>query len=361
MLTNKITYSYNDVMIMPSVITSFLSRKEAEILNQEDKLPLFTAPMSSIINIENRTIFELNGINTIIPRNIDFKIRKEFIIKGCWVALSLKEFEDCILNEKIETKEKIKVLIDIANGHMQIVYDFVSKAKHIYGKGIEIMIGNIANPETYVEVHRCGADYVRCSIGTGRGCLSSSNVGVGYGMASLIDDIVQIRNYMFTQEEIKKGQYPKIIADGGIRNYSDTIKALALGADYVMIGSLFASMLESCGETFLHDKIIDNSIINEMYEEEKREFLRNNSNINKSFYGMSTKKAQLLCHNEKLKTSEGIECKLPCKYTLKQWVDNFKDYLKSAMSYTNCKTLYEFRNNVKLNLISNSTQTSINK
>lgn len=361
MLTNKVTYSYNDVMIMPSIMTSFTTRKEANVFYENDKLPLFTAPMSSIINVENRTIFELNGINTIIPRNIDFMTRKEFIIKGYWVALSLKEFENCILNEKIETKEKIKVLIDIANGHMKVVYDFVSKAKHIYDKNIEIMIGNIANPETYIEVYRCGADYVRCSIGTGRGCLSSSNVGVGYGMASLIDDIVQIRNTMFTKEEIKNGKYPKIIADGGIRNYSDAIKALALGADYVMIGSLFASMLESCSETFLNDKVIDNSIFNEMYEDEKREFLRKNSNINKSFYGMSTKKAQILCHNENLKTSEGIECILPCKYTLKQWIDNFKDYLKSAMSYTNCKTLFEFRNNVKLNLISNSTQTSINK
>ena len=360
MILNKKTYSYNDVMIMPSVITSFTSRKEAFILDKNNKLPLFTAPMSSVIDLSNQEIFEQYNINTILPRTLDIDIRKNEILSGKWVALSLSEFKNIILNNKLETNKQLKVLIDIANGHMKIVYDLVREAKNIYGNNILIMIGNIANPSTYLEVVKSGADYVRCSIGTGRGCLSSSNVGVGYGIASLIDDIVQIRNSIFTKEEIINGEYPKIIADGGIRNYSDVIKALALGADYVMIGSIFASMLESCGDTYINNNKFNNETIFTLDENEKREIIKNNK-VYKNFYGMSTKKAQILCHNENLKTSEGIECSLECKYTIKQWVENFIDYLRSAMSYTNCKTLYEFNNNVKLNLISESTQNSINK
>ena len=71
------------------------------------------------------------------------------------------------------------------------------------------------------------------------GCLSTSNTGIHYPIASLINDIVQIRDEISS----KYDKLPKIIADGGIRNYSDAIKALALGSDYVMIGSVFAKML----------------------------------------------------------------------------------------------------------------------
>ena len=136
-------------------------------------------------------------------------------------------------------------------------------------------------------------------------------------MATLISDIAKLK------EEIKDDyrNLPYIVADGGIRNYSDAIKALALGADYVMIGSVFAKMLESAapketneqGETFA------------------------------TFYGMASREGQIALSGAKTKTSEGIKKTLKVEYTMEGWTKNFIDYLRSAMSYVGAETLDAFR------------------
>ena len=76
-------------------------------------------------------------------------------------------------------------------------------------------------------------------------CITTSNVSIHYPQASLIDECYNIKKQLLLETE---DILPKIIADGGIRNYDHVIKALALGADYVMIGSLFAQCIESAGE-----------------------------------------------------------------------------------------------------------------
>ena len=116
------------------------------------------------------------------------------------------------------------------NGNMKKIVDIVKEIK-IHHPTTIIMVGNIANPETYVALGKAGADYVRCSIGTGAGCTTAANVAINYPMGSLISECAQLKK----QYNLKA----KIVADGGMRNYSDIIKALALGADYIMIGNLF--------------------------------------------------------------------------------------------------------------------------
>ena len=88
-------------------------------------------------------------------------------------------------------------------------------------------------------------DFIRVGIGGGSGCITTSNVSTHYPQASLIDECYNIKKQLLLETE---DILPKIIADGGIRNYDHVIKALALGADYVMIGSLFAQCIESAGE-----------------------------------------------------------------------------------------------------------------
>ena len=115
------------------------------------------------------------------------------------------------------------------------------------------MAGNIANPQTYREYCEAGIDYVRCSIGSGSCCTTASNTSVHYPIASLIDEINTIKSNRISNNQFTT----KVIADGGIRNFSDVVKALALGADYVMVGGLFSSFIESAG------KIVDgNCFIN---------------------------------------------------------------------------------------------------
>jgi len=80
------------------------------------------------------------------------------------------------------------------------------------------------------------------------------------------------------------------------------------------------------------------------------------------FYGMASKAGQIAMKGEKVHTSEGIEKTLPVTYTIATWVENMTDYLRSAMSYTNCRNLKEFKpNNVDCVIISLQTQKSINK
>ncbi len=351
---DKIYYTYEDVTIMPNVISPIEHRSECIPLDEDGMLPLFTAPMNTVVDKDNFSLFENEMIHAILPRTEKLELRIEYSLKGRWAAYSMTEFESVFCDEtsKLDESNGIKALIDIANGHMQKSSDLVRAAKNIYGDNITIMVGNIANPRTYEEYARVGADYIRCSIGTGCGCLSSSNTSIHVPMVTLIDDIVAVR------EEIR-GMYkklPKIIADGGIRNYRDIIKALALGADYVMIGSVFAKMVESAahksctGEDWFGLPITTTvRDLDNVHKEDtgwygeyngKKIFLEN---INATFYGMASREGQIALNGEKKKTSEGLKKTLPVEYTMHGWTTNFIDYLRSAMSYVGVKTLDDFK------------------
>lgn len=337
-------YSYDDVMVQPAVVSEINSRRECNPFNKDEMLPIFTAPMSTVVNLENRDKFEENNIYTIIPRNIDLQERLNSSLSGKWAAFSLKEFSNLFCNPyHVNTTDAIwRVLIDIANGHMQKMYDMVKTAKYIHGDKVQIMVGNIANPETYKVCYEAGVWGVRCSIGSGCGCITTSNTSICYPIASLISEIYQMKNDIFLHNNFlnkEREEMPKIIADGGVRNYSDVIKALALGADYVMVGSLFAAMDESAGETVVMD--------GKSYKE---------------FYGMASREGQIAINGEKTKTSEGIKKYLPIIGNISQWTDNMTAYLRSAMSYCNIKDVKDFNpTNVTLNVVSNNTKNSINK
>ena len=135
-----------------------------------------------------------------------------------------------------------------------------------------------------------------------------------------------------------------IVADGGMKSYADIIKALALGADYVMLGSILNKCLESAGETRLYG-----FKINQHGKLAKLAFSLGLP-IYKVFRGMSTKQAQKAMGVTQ-KTSEGIVTRRKVEYTFEGWLNNFNHYLSSAMSYTNSKKLEEFIGNVQYELI----------
>lgn len=349
--TKNIKFDFNDILIEPAVKTDIDSRKQVNPFDKNGMLPIFTAPMDTVVDEYNYRDFLKNKINVCFPR-----ISQSLVVSNSFnyfSSLSLDEFIKVYLNEEKTLQRKHFVLIDIANGHMKKMMNAVSKAKSLYGENIFIMAGNVASPETFQELSKAGADAVRIGIGNGNGCLTTQQTGVGYPMASLIRDCYHRSLGMIDNKTL-------IIADGGMKNYSDVIKAIALGADYVMVGSLLNKCLESCGETriFNHFKINlrSNLGFNFAHYAFKAGF-----KLTKRFRGMSTKEVQKNWGNEVLKTSEGVVRVRPVEYTIAQWSGNFEDYLRSAMSYTNCKTLEEFRGNVKLNMISEQSYKRFNK
>lgn len=396
-------YSYNDVTIIPAEISDIKSRKECNVFIEDEKcknvLPIFTAPMSTIVNENNISIFKNNGIIPILPRNVGVdpqneKDRFDTIInyleeKDIWVAVSLKEFTTIFASDElpdglrdIEENHTFKVCIDLANGHMKHLYEVINKAKDLSRErkyNLIIMTGNIANPDTYEWICKnAEVDYIRLNIGSGSNCITASNTSVYMPTATLINECRNIK--VNVEHNINRYKScPKLIADGGIRNYSDVIKALALGADYVMIGGLFTAMLESAGDMTVesynshynyhtNNGWINDGVQNVLYywdlfnEDKKREFIKDMKSITKESYGMSTKKAQKLFNpNAKSKTSEGCTKYIPVKYTVKQWTDNMIDYLKSAMSYTNKRDIKDFIGNVTLILNSPYAVASVNK
>lgn len=349
-------YSLDDIFIVPAVISDIDSRSECETTYDDGKLPLFTAPMSSVVDTNNYKLFESCGINAIIPRTVDLNTRINMMNGRKWCAFSISEFED-IYNNKLDdafSKENpIKILIDIANGNMKMLHDLVREVKSEYGDNIKIMTGNVANPLTYETLSNAGADYIRIGVGTGSACLTASNTSVYYPMGSLIKEVYEIST------RIENPAY--IVADGGMKNYSDIIKSLALGADFVMCGGIFNKMLESAAKT-IHLDITGKGMQVDQYSKELKSLFKNSMmRIVKEHYGMSTKRAQIEMGRKYTTTSEGVEKTNDVEYTMEQWVENFNDYLKSAMSYTSSKTLHDFIGEVETVLVSNNSKLAINK
>ena len=374
MLIKEMKYSYNDIAIVPAIKSDVEHRSECNPYTGkfgDSSLPIFTAPMSTVVNEKNFSLFEDNNIIPILPRNFPLETRIDYLKRGKWAAVGLQEFEDLFIrnNWNMELYPDVNVLIDIANGHMSKLHNLIydAKTKYMWPIRFKVMAGNIANPQTYYEMAKAGVDFCRINIGVGEGCITWSNLGTGYPCASLISEIYEIKKKLEHCGEFT----PMIIADGGIRNYSDVLKAKALGSDYVMIGGLFSKLIESAAPTFYYQN--DGKSITEIdpfehkidaypdgtFDIDEEHII---DNLHKVFYGMASRRGQEDINGEKKKTSEGIQKIFSATTNLRKWKENMVSYMQSAMSYTNCYHIDEFNpENVDCIVISNQTKESINK
>lgn len=364
----KVKLGYEDISIVPEVISDIKSRKECFCWIDGWNLPIFTAPMDNVVDESTSKVFRDRGIPVVFPRTIPFERRINLLYQSnntFFISFSQQEAKELFLNYtsensilllRLKIKESINrgwfICIDIADGHMSELLQIVKQIKENYN-AVKIMTGNIANPKTYEHYENAGCDYVRCNIGSGSGCTTASNVGVFYPTFSLIKET--------WEEKQRINGKCKIIADGGIKGYRDIQKAL-IYADYVMIGGLFSKAIDSAGTpvygraywNFFGKRILNpfktffiygKPVKPKNYEKVLKQIKRGKLDVWKQFYGMSTKVAQAKMNPDaKLKTSEGLVKLQKVEYSLAQWVQNETDYLRSAMSYTNSRNLEEYKN-----------------
>ena len=197
-------------------------------------------------------------------------------------------------------------------------------------------------------------------------CTTSCNVGIHFPTATLIDELRMKKEVW----EENHDESTKVIVDGGIQNFDDIQKCIALGAFAVMSGSIFAKAQEACEPiVFLQPDNLNmaDAIPADEYFEKLSE-LRERSNAIENddneywaayrklsqrkpyrlYYGMSTKLAQRKTGGSGKRTSEGIVKPVPVEYPIVKWAENMSDYMKSCMSYIGCRTIEEMRENTEL-------------
>lgn len=307
-------YSLDEVSIIPSTFTSVKSRKDI-ITTYTSKLPIFVAPMTCLVDFINFSSFEDSKVIPILPvydiNNKEFfKQRLTFIQQSKWVALTLNEFEDTFCRNKwnLDKENLFNICIDTANGHLHDIYVATKYAKKSF-PNLAIMVGNIANPKTYDEICKNYSDsvqFIRVGIGGGSGCTTSVQTGVHTSLPYLITEINKIKKSYANK--------PLVIADGGVNTIDRAIKCLALGADYIMMGSMFANCKE----------------------------VGNYNEVKNEYYGQSSIRGQLDRFGEIRSNPEGLEKIVEINTTLNEVCSKFDAALRSAMSYCNAKTLEEF-------------------
>ena len=359
----KIGYSLKDVTVIQAPIGKYLHRADVNpftnICGRDGVYPIFVSPMASVTDEKNYKVWIDNKLTPVIPRsvkqNIDFKSRMK-LAEETFVSISLQEAEEELLKMEVKPdQKKIYICIDIANGNLQNLYHACKKLKKLFKDKICIMTGNVANPKTYKYYADYGIDWMRVGIGLGSRCITACNTSIYYPPATLLDELHR-EKLLYAKEN--NGNAPtKIILDGGITNFDEIMKALALGADAVMSGYLFAIAEEACGEIGYAKNITEYGKGNYLEKEEYNKLGKDEKNEMKKFrdyYGMSTKKAQSIVNGRATKTSEGISKPVMIEYPVAKWVDNMQSYMRSAMSYTNSGNLDEFRENTQLIILGGS-------
>jgi IMP dehydrogenase len=195
------------------------------------------------------------------------------------------------------------ILIDVAHGHHKNVKDAIAKIKEL--KNIDIIAGNIATKEAAIDLQNWGADGLRVGIGGGSLCTTRVKTGFGIPNVTCLQDIIDAVSL-------------PVMADGGIRSSGDIAKALALGADTVMLGSLLAGTKESPG------MIIEKP-----------------SGLYKRYRGAASLETKMT-HGQANRNVEGESTVIPFKGGVTYVVDSLLDGVRSALSYAGASSIKEF-------------------
>ncbi|MDX9710479.1 MAG: IMP dehydrogenase [Trichloromonas sp.] len=222
------------------------------------------------------------------------------------------------------------VVIDTAHGHSQGVLDSVRDTKRAY-PDLQLIAGNIATAEAAAALIKAGVDAVKVGIGPGSICTTRVVAGVGVPQITAIADVATVT---------RKAGIP-LIADGGIKYSGELPKAIAAGADIIMIGSLFAGTDESPGETIL-------------YQGRTYKTYRGMGSLGAMKQGSKDRYFQGDVDSDVKLVPEGIEGRVPFRGSLSSNIHQLMGGLRAGMGYTGCRTIRELQDNARFMRITNA-------
>jgi len=215
------------------------------------------------------------------------------------------------------------IVVDTAHGHTSRVIDAVKKIKASFPE-IELVAGNVATAEGTTELISAGVDAVKIGIGPGSICTTRVVTGAGVPQIMAIHEAVGAA----------KGSGVPVIADGGIKFSGDVAKAIAAGADSIMIGSLFAGTEEAPGEVIL-------------FQGRNFKTYRGMGSIGAMKKGSSDRYAQEGTTSDSKFVPEGIEGRVAYKGSVAEMVTQLVGGLRAGMGYTGCRNISELQNNAR--------------
>lgn len=309
---------FDNVCLVPRIVSTIESRDDIKIEVNSVKnfrCPIVASPMMDVCDGVVANKMAMNwGLGIIHRFNTIEEQVKEYLkgfppdgsIKGCAIGVEGDSFERFKALDKVGCK---LFCIDTANGAHIKVKKMIERISNSY---ISIMAGNVASSQCYEWLQQFDrVKFIRVGIAGGTSCTTKNATGVSRGMLSCVAECAKVKKNTV------------LIADGGIKEPSDMCKAIAFGADMVMLGGVLAAATDSPAETLDKDgalyKIYRGSASFEVQKEyrEKPRYIEGKTSL-------------LKCHGE----------------SIDEILNRFTEGLRSSMSYFNARTLEEYRNNV---------------
>ena len=320
------TYSFDDVLLVPQY-SDIKSRSEVDITCKLDdnitlELPIISSPMDTVTEASMAAAMaDLGGLgiihryNTIEEQCLLAKTAgKAGGIIGAAIGTN-RDFED---RASALWNAGVRVLcLDVAHGHHIMVKKTLEALKSTFGKDMHLMAGNVATLRAFNDLARWGADSIR--VGVGGGSICSTRLVAGHGIPTL----QSVMDVSYTEYDTK------IIADGGFKKTGDIVKALAAGADFVMLGSMLAGTDETPGEIF--------------YTKNRPEWLHEGYKI---YRGMASRDAQNDWRGRS-STPEGVSSTIPCKGPVAGVMRDIAGGIRSGLSYTGARDIIDFQNHAE--------------
>jgi len=312
----KTGITYDDVLLVPQY-SDIISRKEVNLTTDFGKgielsLPIIASPMDTVSEADMAgNLNELGGLS-IIHRYNTVEEQSAMIAslgKKVLVGAAVGVLDDYMDRSRAAIEAGAKVIcIDVAHGHHVLVKRAIQSIRELVGDDIHIMAGNVATLEGFNDLADWGADSIRCNIGGGSIC--TTRIQTGHGVPGL-ETILQCA---------KSDRDAKIIADGGIKNSGDIVKAFAAGADAVMLGSLLAGTDCSPGTIFKTET----------------------GELRKTYRGMASAAAQRDWRG-RVSSCEGISSSVPYRGKLADVIKELDRGIRSGLSYSGARSVRELQ------------------